>query len=76
MGPIRKLGVAVVMAAVMAGGLGTATLEAKKKGGGGVDPHEAVCSYLKSILDYEYLSPYIRPTVEAQYYDTYHCATR
>ena len=59
MGPIRKLGVAVMMAAVMAGGLGTATLEAKKKGGG-ADPQEAVCSYLQSIIEYPYVNEYVK----------------
>lgn len=60
MGPIRKLGVAVVMAGVMAGGLGSATLEAKKKGdgGGGV---EAICAYLQTIIEY----PYVDSTIKA-----------
>ena len=57
MGSIRKLGVAVAIAGVMAGGLGSATLEAKKRGGG--DPKDAICTYLESVITYPYVSEYV-----------------
>jgi len=61
MGPIRRFGAAVTVAATLAGGLfGSASLEAKGKGG---DAHAAYCAYLEQILSYPYLSPYIREYV-------------
>jgi hypothetical protein len=65
MGPIRKFGVALAIAGVMAGGLGSATLEAKKKGGG--DPKAAICSYLEAIMEYPYTSEYVLAWVISLY---------
>ncbi len=62
MNSIRRFGAAIVMAAVMAGGLGTAGLEAKGKGGSGND---AICEYLQAIYDYPYTSPSILAYVVA-----------
>jgi hypothetical protein len=60
MNSMRRLGAAVVMAAMVATGLGTATLEARKKGGGGGGGTEStVCTYLKAVMDYQYTSPYV-----------------
>lgn len=62
MGPIRRFGSALTVAAMLAGGLtaGSATLEAKGKGGGGGgDALTAYCTYLENILGYQYVSPYI-----------------
>jgi hypothetical protein len=57
MGPIRKFGTALVIAGLMAGFTGT-SLEAKKKPGqGGGPPELTVCTYLQTIIDYEYTSP-------------------
>ena len=66
---MRRMFGAMVVAGMTAGGLGTATLEAKKPGGGG--GNEAICAYLKSVLDYPNLSPSIRTYVEWLYYDHY-----
>ena len=58
MGRIRKLGVAAVLAIVMAVGMGTSVQAANKKpGGGGGNP--AICSYLKEIINYKYVTPTI-----------------
>ena len=64
MGPIRRFGAALTVAAILAGGLtvGSATLEAKGRGG---DAHAAYCAYLEQILSYPYLSPHIRDVVLA-----------
>jgi malic enzyme len=74
MNRIRRIGTAAVVAAVMAAFLtfGGATVEAKggKKGGG--DANAAICQYLANILNYEYLSPYIRPYVETLF-TNYQC---
>jgi hypothetical protein len=62
MNGMRRLGAAAVMAAMVATGLGTATLEAKKGGnggGGGGGTESTVCTYLKAVMDYEYTSPYV-----------------
>ena len=67
---MRRMSAAFVLAAVLAVGFGTASLEAKKPGGG--DPNAAICAYLKSVLDYPNLSPYIRAYV-AWLYDQYNC---
>jgi hypothetical protein len=55
----RKLGTAMVLSGMIAGAmmLGTARVEAKKRGG--VDPTYALCTYLKSVIDYPYTSPTI-----------------
>ncbi len=56
MSSLRRFGAAIVMAAVMAGGLGTAGLEAKGKGGSG---NSAICQYLQAIYDWPYTNPTI-----------------
>ena len=56
MGRIRKFGVAVVMAAVLAVGMGTTAQAANKKPGGGDKP---ICTYLASVINYEYVTPTI-----------------
>jgi len=71
---VRRMVGAMALAVMMAAGLGTATLEARKPGGGG--GNAAICSYLKSLLDYPNLSPQIRAYVEWLYYDRYQCASR
>lgn len=53
MGWIRKFGVAVVLASVMAVGLGTTVQAASKKPGGNKD----VCAYLEAVINYEYVTP-------------------
>lgn len=70
MGPIRKFGVALAIAGVMAGGLGSATLEAKKKGGG--DPKDAICSYLNSVITYWNVNEYVL-AVALQLWEYYGC---
>jgi hypothetical protein len=60
MGRIRKIGVALVLSGVMAVGFGTTLSAASKKpggGDGGGNGKDAICSYLKQIIDYEYTSP-------------------
>jgi len=57
MGRIRKLGVAVVLAMVMAVGMGTTAQAANKKPGGG--GNKAICTYLETIINYEYVTPAI-----------------
>ena len=72
MGRIRKLGVAAVLAIVMAAGMSTTALAANKKpGGGGGGGNAAVCSYLKEIIDYKYVTPAILSWALAlwNYYD-------
>ena len=54
---MRRMFGAMVVAGMTAGGLGTATLEAKPGGGGG---KPAICAYLKAIIDYPYTSPSVR----------------
>jgi len=67
---MRRMSAAFVLAAVLAVGFGTAGLEAKKPGGG--DPNAAICAYLKKVLEYPNLSPYIREIVLGLY-DLYGC---
>jgi RAB protein geranylgeranyltransferase component A len=72
MGPIRNLGAGLVVAVVMAGGLGVANLEAKDKSGS--SSNDAICAYLQSIIDY----PYTSPAILAYAYvlsDAYGCTT-
>ena len=61
MGRIRRIGVAVALAGVLAMGFGTTlNAAAKKPGGGGGKGNTkdaAICDYLKSIIDYEYTTP-------------------
>jgi len=69
MGRIRKFGVAVVMAAVLAVGMGTTAQAANKKPGGG--GQQAICSYLSEIIHYKYVTPTILTWALAlwDYYD-------
>lgn len=57
MGRIRQLGVAVVLASVMAVGLGTTVQAAGKKPGGG--GKKDVCAYLEAVINYKYVTPTI-----------------
>jgi len=53
---MRRITAAIAMAAMMAAGLGTVTLEAAKPKPGG---DSAICAYLKSVMDYPNVSPSI-----------------
>ena len=57
MGRIRKLGVAMVLAVVMAVAMGTTAQAANKKPGGGGE--KAICAYLEAVINYEYVTPTI-----------------
>jgi hypothetical protein len=57
MNGMRRTSAAFVMAAMVAVALGTATVEAKKPGGGG--GQAAICSYLENIITYPNISPTI-----------------
>jgi hypothetical protein len=54
MSSVNRVGAALVLAAAMAGGLGTTSLEAKGKHGG--DAQAAICEYLTSVITYPYVS--------------------
>jgi hypothetical protein len=58
---LRRFGPAIVLAAFVAVGmtLNPALVEAKGKSGGG-DTHEAVCSYLLTIIHYQYIDQSIQ----------------
>jgi len=71
MGRIRKFGVAVVMAAVLAVGMGTTAQAANKKPGGG-GGQQAICSYLSEIINYKYVTPSILAWALALW-DYYNC---
>jgi hypothetical protein len=71
MNSMRRLSAALVMAAMVATGLGTATLEAKKKGGG--DPKDAICTYLEAIITYPYVSEWVL-LYATSLYNYYGCA--
>jgi hypothetical protein len=73
MGSIRKFGVALVVAGVMAGALGT-TLEAADKKPR-PDPNDAICAYLRAIIEH----PGVNETVLRYVlglYAKYGCAAR
>ncbi len=75
MGRIRKIGVALVLSGVMAVGFGTSLSAASKKpggGDGGGNGKEAICSYLKQIIDYEYTTPTVL-TYALSLYGLYGC---
>ena len=57
MGRIRNIGVALMLAGVMAMGFGTTLSAASKKPGGGGGKDGTVCDYLTSIINYEYTTP-------------------
>ena len=67
MSGMRRLSVAFVLAAVMATGLGTASLEAKKGGGGGGTANSAICAYLKAVIEYPNVNPYILAWAKSLY---------
>jgi len=73
MGRIKKLGSAVVLAAMIAGGvmIGTTRVEAKGKKGGG-DPQDAICSYLAAVINYPYTSDAIKSTA-LYLFNAYNC---
>lgn len=66
---IKKFLSAAVLAALIAGGLGAATLEAKGKTG---DSQAAICAYLWSVMTYPYVSPVVLAYATAQY-ASYNC---
>ena len=70
MGRIRKLGVAMALAVVMAVAMGTTAQAANKKPGGGGD--KAICAYLEAIINYEYVTPTILGWALALW-DRYNC---
>jgi|SoiMethySBSTD1v2_1073268.scaffolds.fasta_scaffold1314739_2 hypothetical protein len=70
MGRIRKLGVALILAIVMAAGMGTTAQAANKKPGG--DGNAAICAYLEAIINYEYVTPTILKYALALW-DHYNC---
>ena len=72
MGRIRKIGVAAVLAIVMAAGMSTTALAANKKpGGGGGRRQRGRLFVLKEIIDYKYVTPAILSWALAlwNYYD-------
>lgn len=75
MASIRKLGAAVILAAVMAGGLGTTSLEAAGKKKGGDDAQAAICSYLWSVMTYPYVNAFILASA-ASLYTEYGCSVQ
>lgn len=58
MASIKKLGTALVLAAALAGGFGTAGLEAAGKKTT-TDSTAAICAYLWSVMTYPNVSPTI-----------------
>lgn len=68
---MRKLSAALVMAALMSMGLGTANLEAAKPGKG--NGRVAICYYLAAVMAYENVNPSIYAWA-ASLYDRYECA--
>lgn len=74
MASIKKLGTALILAAVLAGGVGTAGLEAagKKKPS---DPQAATCSYLWSVMTYPYVN-YVILEYATSLYIQYGCTTQ
>jgi len=62
MGRIRNIGVALMLAGVMAMGFGTTLSAASKPGGGGGGGKGngkggSVCEYLTAVISYEYTTP-------------------
>ena len=58
---LRRFSAATVMTVLIAGGmtLGATRVEAAPKKGGS-DGHGATCTYLLSVINYEYVSPVIK----------------
>jgi hypothetical protein len=71
---IRKFGMALTLAGVMAVGAGSAGLEAKGKNSG-TDSKEAICSYLLAVMTYEAVSPYVY-VYAASLYSYYGCTAQ
>jgi len=67
----RKLGSAMVLAGMIAGGmmLGSTNVEAKKSR---PDPHDAICEYLASVINYPYASPIIKDAAMSLF-NAYNC---
>jgi hypothetical protein len=62
MGRIRNIGVALMLASVMAMGFGTTLSAASRKPGGGGGgkgntKDGSVCEYLTAVISYEYTTP-------------------
>lgn len=57
---MRRLAASAVMAGVLASGMliGTARIQAAEKKGG--DGQGATCAYLLNVINYPYVSPYIK----------------
>ena len=73
MASLKKLGAAVVLAAVMAGGV---SLEAApKKKGGGEDAQTATCTYLWNVMSYPYVNSLILATATSLY-TSYGCTAQ
>lgn len=73
MGFIRRFGVALALAGMMAGA--TVGLEAKKTTSTtSADSLAAICSYLWSVMTYEYVTPTVY-LYAASLYNYYGCAT-
>jgi len=75
MGRIRKIGVALMLAGVMAVSFGTTLSAASKKpgGGGGGGPKDgSVCEYLTAVITYEYVTPTVL-TYALSLYSYYGC---
>jgi hypothetical protein len=72
MGRIRKFATAAVLAGVMAVAFGTTAQAASKK-----PPKDTgtVCSYLTSIITYEYVTPTVL-SYALSLYDYYDCAAQ
>jgi hypothetical protein len=68
---MQRLGSAMVLAAMISGGviMGSARVEAKK---GGVDPQAAFCAYLASVINYPYTSDAIK-SYAMYLFTTYNC---
>lgn len=74
MASLKKLGTALILAAVLAGGLGTTSLEARGKKSTTTSGQTATCEYLWSVMTY----PYVTPTVllySTSLYNYYGCST-
>jgi hypothetical protein len=71
---IRKFGVALALAGVMAVAAGNPGLEAKGKKSN-PDSKEAICSYLLAVMTYEAVSPYVY-VYAASLYSYYGCTAQ
>jgi hypothetical protein len=72
MGSLSRFVSAMVIASVIAAGPGAARLEARGRNGTGTG-HEAICSYLQSIIEYPNVNQYILTCVLWLCNDVYRC---